>query len=113
MNVIRMIKVFGWEKRIDEKIADKREEELAYQKKRVILEIISNVLKYVQLNWLWVTILTRLKFLHSNHHYDRHLRLLCEWLCDFVAEPVSNFLCTDDCYEGRDDSRQGLLFYVW
>ena len=50
MNVIRMIKVFGWEKRIDEKIADKREEELAYQRKRIILEIISNILKCVQLN---------------------------------------------------------------
>ena len=48
MNVIRMIKVFGWEKHIDEKISAKREEELAYQRKRVILEIISNILKCVQ-----------------------------------------------------------------
>lgn len=47
MNVIRMIKLFGWEKRIEEKIAAKREEELAYQKKRIILEIISNILKCV------------------------------------------------------------------
>lgn len=47
MNVVRMIKVFGWEKRIDEKIAIKREQELAYQRKRVILEIISDVLKCV------------------------------------------------------------------
>ena len=51
MNVIRMVKVFGWEKWIDEKIAGKREEELAYQRKRIILEIISNILKYVQLDW--------------------------------------------------------------
>jgi len=58
MNVIRMIKVFGWEKRIDERIAGKREEELAYQRKRVILEIISNILKCVWLNWLWVMALT-------------------------------------------------------
>ena len=112
MNVIRMIKVFGWERRIDEKIADKREEELVYQRKRVILEIISNVLKCVQPVWLWTMVLTRLKFLHSNHHYDRHLRLLCEPLRDFVYEVVFNFLCTDDCHEGRDDRRQGLLFYV-
>jgi len=40
-----MIKVFGWEKRIDEKISAKRDEELAYQRKRVILEIISNIFK--------------------------------------------------------------------
>ena len=48
MNVIRMIKVFGWEKHINEKISAKREEELAYQRKRIVLEIISNVLKCVQ-----------------------------------------------------------------
>lgn len=56
MNVIRMIKVFGWERRIDQKIADKREEELVYQRKRVILEIISNVLKCVQPVWLWTVV---------------------------------------------------------
>lgn len=49
MNVIRMIKVFGWEKHIDEKIAAKREQELVYQRKRIILEIFSNILKCV---WL-------------------------------------------------------------
>jgi hypothetical protein len=49
MNVVRMIKVFGWEKHIDEKIASKREQELTYQRKRLILEIISDVLKYVRL----------------------------------------------------------------
>ena len=53
MNVIRMIKVFGWEKHIDGKISAKREEELAYQRKRVILEIISNILKCVRRDWLW------------------------------------------------------------
>ena len=58
MNVIRMIKVFGWEKHIDEKISAKREEELAYHRKRIILEIISNILKCVRQNWIWVTALT-------------------------------------------------------
>lgn len=61
MNAIRMIKVFSWEKRIDEKIADKREEELVYQRKRIILEITSNILKCVQLSWLWVMALTILQ----------------------------------------------------
>ena len=80
MNVIRMIKVFGWEKRIDEKIADKREEELVYQRKRIVLEIISNILKCVQLNYLWVAALTILQFLHPGHHHDRYVRLLCQSL---------------------------------
>ena len=58
MNVIRMIKVFGWEKRIDEKIAGKREEELAYQRKSIMLEIISNILKCVQLDQFLMMALT-------------------------------------------------------
>ena len=45
MNVIRMIKLFGWEKKMDEKIAQKREEELYYQKKRLFLEILNGMVK--------------------------------------------------------------------
>jgi len=85
MNVIRMIKVFGWEKRIDEKIAVKREEELAYQRKRIILEIISNVLKCVPPNWFSVIVLTISQFLYPGHHHDRLLRLLRESRCGFVT----------------------------
>ena len=48
MNVIRMIKVFGWEKHIDDKISAKREEELAYQRKMIVLGIASSILKCVQ-----------------------------------------------------------------
>ena len=45
MNVIRMVKLFGWEKKMDEKIAQKREEELYYQKKRLLLEILNGMVK--------------------------------------------------------------------
>ena len=45
MNVIRMVKLFGWEKKTDEKIAQKREEELYYQKKRLFLEILNGMVK--------------------------------------------------------------------
>lgn len=37
MNVLRMIKLFGWEEKMSEKIAEKREEELGWLKKRQIL----------------------------------------------------------------------------
>ena len=60
MNVIRMIKVFGWEKHINDKISAKREEELAYQRKKIILQVISNILKYVQHDQFWVLELTSL-----------------------------------------------------
>ena len=86
MNVIRMIKVFGWEKHINEKISAKREEELAYQRKRIILEIISNILKFVQRNRPRVNALTILQFLRPCHHHDRLLRLLRESHHGLVAE---------------------------
>ncbi|KAF9786031.1 hypothetical protein BJ322DRAFT_1057551 [Thelephora terrestris] len=46
MNVIRMVKLFGWEKKMDEKIAQKREEELYYQKKRLFLEILNGMVNF-------------------------------------------------------------------
>lgn len=47
MNVIRMVKLFGWEKKMDEKIAQKREEELHYQKKRLFLEILNGMVNFI------------------------------------------------------------------
>lgn len=52
MNVIRMVKLFGWEEKMDEKIAQKREEELHYQKKRLLLEILNGMVKWVASNFL-------------------------------------------------------------
>ena len=49
MNVLRMIKLFGWEKKMDERIAEKRENELLYIWKRQILDLINGSLKYVNL----------------------------------------------------------------
>jgi len=45
MNVIRMIKLFGWENKMNSRIADKREEELKFLKKRQILDVCNNILK--------------------------------------------------------------------
>jgi hypothetical protein len=65
MNVIRMIKVrlrrnvylinppltsrqlFGWEPRTQDQLAEKREEELVYQKKFKLLELLNGNVKYV------------------------------------------------------------------
>ncbi|KAF7321911.1 ATP-binding cassette transporter [Mycena kentingensis (nom. inval.)] len=43
MNLIRMIKMFGYEKQMDARIAEKREEELAQIWKRKMLELLSNL----------------------------------------------------------------------
>ncbi|KAJ6585523.1 multidrug resistance-associated ABC transporter [Mycena capillaripes] len=45
MNVLRMIKMFGWEKQMDAKIVDKREDELRNLWKRRLLDMASGMLK--------------------------------------------------------------------
>ncbi|KAH7905737.1 P-loop containing nucleoside triphosphate hydrolase protein, partial [Hygrophoropsis aurantiaca] len=46
MNVLRMIKLFGWEPKMDKKITEKREEELGWIWKQKILEIANNNLNF-------------------------------------------------------------------
>jgi len=45
MNVLRMIKLFGWENKMNAKISEKRDEELVWLRKRLILDLINNNLK--------------------------------------------------------------------
>lgn len=45
MNVIRMIKLFGWEPRMNDQVAEKREDELTYIKKFKMLELLNGNLQ--------------------------------------------------------------------
>lgn len=47
MNVIRMIKLFGWEKKIEDRIAEKREEELVWLWRKQALELAGTNVKLV------------------------------------------------------------------
>lgn len=47
MSVIRMIKLFGWEKKIQSQIEEKREAELQWYRKREVLGLINNDIKWV------------------------------------------------------------------
>ena len=47
MNVIRMIKLFGWEPRVAAQLSEKREEELELIKKNKLLDLVNNNLKCV------------------------------------------------------------------
>ncbi|EMD41584.1 hypothetical protein CERSUDRAFT_110134 [Gelatoporia subvermispora B] len=47
MNVIRMIKLFGWEPRTAEQIGEKRQDELSWQRKYEILNLSVNITNYV------------------------------------------------------------------
>ncbi|KAK7058408.1 hypothetical protein VNI00_002042 [Paramarasmius palmivorus] len=45
MNVLRMIKLFGWEAKMESRIADKREEELVWIKRKQYLELLNGTVK--------------------------------------------------------------------
>ena len=47
MSVLRMIKLFGWESRVRDEIAEKREEELSYVWKVKVIGLLSSIAKYV------------------------------------------------------------------
>lgn len=47
MNVIRMIKLFGWEPRVEQQLAEKREDELYYQWRYRLMGVINACLKCV------------------------------------------------------------------
>ena len=47
-----MVKLFGWEKKLGDKISDKREEELAWIKKWRLLDLFSNIIKWVSCPWV-------------------------------------------------------------
>ncbi|KZO93694.1 ATP-binding cassette transporter [Calocera viscosa TUFC12733] len=47
MNVVRMVKMFGWESRVKEQIAEKRDEELKYVKQRQIVNLLNMMLNFM------------------------------------------------------------------
>ncbi|KAG1716785.1 hypothetical protein ID866_383 [Astraeus odoratus] len=47
MNVLRMVKLFGWEKKMDARISEKREVELVWTWKFKILELINNNVNFI------------------------------------------------------------------
>lgn len=46
MNVIRMIKLFGWEPKVNDEIAKKRDDELKWIKRRQLLDLLNGNIKY-------------------------------------------------------------------
>jgi uncharacterized membrane protein len=81
MNVMRMIKLFGWESESKKEISEKRDEELVWVKKTAILNLINMNLKYVFANCASVDSLDdshrspQLGF--ANSHDDCDVCILC------------------------------------
>ncbi|KAJ7105184.1 hypothetical protein C8R44DRAFT_858596 [Mycena epipterygia] len=47
MHVLRMIKLFGWERQMNERVAEKREEELNWIWKRKMLDLVNGILNHL------------------------------------------------------------------
>ena len=45
LNVVRMIKLFGWERRVTEQVEERREAELKIHRKTKFLELTNNLIK--------------------------------------------------------------------
>lgn len=52
MNIIRMIKLFGWESRVSDEINEKRDDELRVLKKRQLMELLNINTKYDEVLYL-------------------------------------------------------------
>ncbi|PBK67572.1 P-loop containing nucleoside triphosphate hydrolase protein [Armillaria solidipes] len=46
VNVLRMIKLFGWERKMEERIARKRDEELLWIRRKQLLNLLSGIIKF-------------------------------------------------------------------
>ncbi|KAF9007748.1 P-loop containing nucleoside triphosphate hydrolase protein [Hymenopellis radicata] len=47
MNVLRMVKLFGWETRMDERITSKREDEMVWIKYRQLLDLLNEIVNFI------------------------------------------------------------------
>ncbi|OCH93740.1 hypothetical protein OBBRIDRAFT_810929 [Obba rivulosa] len=74
LNVIRMIKLFGWESRATDQIGEKRQDELLWQKKYQILSLSINIMNYmIPLVIMLTTFFTYIFSSMAGAHIDRYL----------------------------------------
>ncbi|PBK89813.1 ATP-binding cassette transporter [Armillaria gallica] len=47
VNVLRMVKLFGWERKMEERIAKKRDEELVWIRRKQLLDLLSGIINFL------------------------------------------------------------------
>ena len=72
MNVLRMVKLFGWERKMAGRMSNKREEELVWVKWRLLLDLLNSVVKcaFTVFDQVWTDTHLQLRHfcLDDNHH---------------------------------------------
>ncbi|THV06409.1 P-loop containing nucleoside triphosphate hydrolase protein [Dendrothele bispora CBS 962.96] len=87
LNILRMIKMFGWESLMNERISQKREEELVYIKRARIVDLAGALVNFT------IPLLTMLAT-----YATQHLRMLLFDLTDIMRAKVSLDRVTDFLY---------------
>ncbi len=77
MNVLRMVKLFGWEKKMDDKIAEKRDEELVWIKKRKMLDLLNGTIKLFPFPFSELPLISLpYKLCDTDYYNDPYVRFL-------------------------------------
>ncbi|KAJ7367289.1 hypothetical protein DFH08DRAFT_929873 [Mycena albidolilacea] len=108
VNVLRMIKLFGWEEKMKARIEDKRDGELIWIRKRRMIDMASGLVKCVNLTWQISSGPEHYQKLpHPCCHNDPHLRYLCLYIFPYtspnlLANPLEDldYGSTTQCIKG-------------
>jgi hypothetical protein len=69
MNVLRMIKFFAWESKMEERIKEKRTEELGWIKKKIFMDLLNGMLKYALVHWFIHCLISSTQLPHPSFNY--------------------------------------------
>jgi aryl carrier-like protein len=80
MNLVRMIKLFAWQRKIGEEVDARREIELSVLWRRRLLDMVLTIMK-CGLDLICPQILTTLQPRYTSYHYDCDFCYLCRGSC--------------------------------
>ncbi|KAJ6468064.1 P-loop containing nucleoside triphosphate hydrolase protein [Mycena vitilis] len=129
VNVLRMVKLFGWEEKMNARIGEKRDSELVWIRKKRVLDMISTVVKYVNERCnddrnLWnITVimgqsLNASKVFSSMTMFDilrDSIAQITHWLNDLITGKVSldrlnEFLKNTELLDNFDEKNAPVFF---
>ena len=116
-SVIRMVKLFGWEEKMSERIDQKRREELNAIRKLKMYSLLNSIFKFVIVvsSTFYVTDLHDLKHIYSYCDDGGHVRDLCEHLVEWHRSLAGNLTksVSDSCDEETTFRYCNVSFYLY
>ncbi|KAJ7069529.1 hypothetical protein C8F01DRAFT_1245729 [Mycena amicta] len=122
MNVLRMVKLFGWESKMRDRILDKRDSELVWIRKRRLLDLASNLVNFlipvITMTLVMGRSLTASKVFSSMTIFDflrDNIAMLTGWINNLMGGKVSldrvdDFLKKTELLDAYDTNDAPVLF---